>query len=112
MGDAFEAVDALRKLIAGQAFLTHGRVVHVTASFGLSWSPAGLQMDSGRMLQSADAMLYRSKASGRNCVSAIDLGNPVDFNHVGRANLIDWNPGRDDDRISRVDQSEILKKVG
>ncbi len=112
MQESFKAVDALRKVIAGQAFLTHGRVVHVTASFGISWAPAGLQMDSGRMLQSADAMLYRSKAEGRNCVSSIDLGNPVDFNHVGRTNLIDWNAGRDDDRISRVDQAKILKKVG
>jgi len=112
VGDAFDAVNALRELIAGQTFLTHGRVVRVTASFGISWSPARLHIDSGRMLEGADAMLYRSKAGGRNCVSAIDLGNPVDFNHVGRTNLIDWNAGRDDDRVSRVDQSEIFKKVG
>ncbi len=112
MPEASESVEALRKLIASQAFLTHGRVVHVTASFGISWSPAGLQIDSGRMLQSADAMLYRSKADGRNCVSAIDLGNSVDFNHVGRTNLLDWNAGRDDDRIAGVDQAEVLKKVG
>lgn len=105
-------IDGLRKSIAAQAFLSHGRVVHVTASFGVSWCPAGLAIDSGRMLQAADAMLYRSKASGRNCVSGIDLRNAVDFDHVGRTNLVDWNPSRDDNRLPRIDQSKIFKKVG
>ncbi len=110
--EACMRIDNLRKAVANQTFLSHGRVVHLTASFGISWCPAGKSIDSAKMLQAADVMLYRSKADGRNRVTAVDLGNPVDLDHVRRSDLVDWNAGRNDDRFTRVDQAKIFKKVG
>lgn len=113
---AFSRVDELRRLISGQVFLSHGRVVRVTASFGICWVAPGTGLELTGALGSADAMLYRSKALGRNQVSIVDSGvvsgNPVDLDHVRRPDLVDRNTGSDHDRLTRVDEAEVLQKVG
>ncbi len=105
-------VDRLRRMISQQVFLSHGKVVRVTASFGVSWRAPGTSVDLTRALSAADAMLYRSKEFGRNLVSVMDLRDPVDLDHVGRSHLIDRNASRDDNRLAGVDESEVLQKVG
>gem|GEM_PF-3401146 len=110
--EALLMVDRLRGMISRQVFLSHGKVIRVTASFGVAWRAPGTSVDLTRALSAADAMLYRSKEFGRNLVSVMDLRDPVDLDHVGRPDLVDRNASRDDHRLAGVDQAEVLQKVG
>ena len=47
--------------------LSDDRVLHVTASFGVAALTSSLNSVSA-WIESADAMLYAAKSSGRNCV--------------------------------------------
>lgn len=110
--EALVTVEQLRKMISQQVFISHGKAVRVTASFGVSWCAPGESVDMTRALSAADAMLYRSKDFGRNLISVMDLRNPVDLDHVGRPDLVDGDAGRDDNRLAGIDQPEVLQKVG
>jgi hypothetical protein len=47
--------------------LSNGAVVNVTASFGIARGDLG-QLAWRRLMEAADAALYRAKSDGRNCV--------------------------------------------
>jgi len=71
---AREVARKLRALVSHGAFNVQGRPLKITASFGL----CGLDHLSGdgsraaaRMLEAADAALYRSKRDGRNRITAV-----------------------------------------
>jgi two-component system cell cycle response regulator len=71
--NALEVARKLRALIAEPPFACDGKQIAVTASFGLCGLdrvPAGERRLAERVLKIADAALYRSKHSGRNCVTA------------------------------------------
>ena len=71
-----QALDAARRLrasIADRPFPAQGKMVEVTASFGmcnLEQVPVGERKTADHMLRVADAALYRSKYGGRNRVTA------------------------------------------
>ena len=67
----------LRAAVAQPPFTTESQKVSVTASFGLCGLdrvPTGERQLAKRVLKIADAALYRSKNSGRNCVTATMFG--------------------------------------
>jgi two-component system, cell cycle response regulator len=68
-----EVARKLRATIDKPPFTAEKRSLRVTASFGLcglNRVPAGERQLAQRVLKIADAALYRSKHSGRNCVTA------------------------------------------
>jgi two-component system, cell cycle response regulator len=68
-----EVARKLRAAVAKTDFSAEKRSIRVTASFGLcglNRVPAGERQLAQRVLKIADAALYRSKHSGRNCVTA------------------------------------------
>ena len=77
------ALDAARKLRAGVAnkpFKIDGKMVEITASFGLcglDCVPTGQRKISEHMVKVADAALYQSKHGGRNRVTATMLKDPA-----------------------------------
>ncbi len=77
---ALEIARKLRDCTAQTAFRVGNKSFHVTASFGLcglDQVPPGVRGLADRMLKVADATLYRSKANGRNRVTATALKDAV-----------------------------------
>ena len=73
---ALEVARKLRTLISDTPFTTQDRSIAVTASFGLcgvDQVSAGDRKVSQRLLEVADAALYRSKHAGRNRVTAVAM---------------------------------------
>ena len=65
--------EAVRTAIADTKVSHDGVVVRLTASIGVAWVTPGFRERAEDLIKAADLMLYRSKAAGRNCVSAIEL---------------------------------------
>lgn len=63
--DALEIVGRVAELLRSTPVLVHGKVVEVTASFGIAQLRDGENMTN--LLQRADSMVYQAKADGRNC---------------------------------------------
>jgi len=75
---AFNVARKLRGAVSHTPFTAAKKSLTVTASFGLcglDQVPADEPRLADRMLKIADAALYRSKESGRNRVTATNLGN-------------------------------------
>jgi diguanylate cyclase (GGDEF)-like protein len=75
--------ERLRMSVESRQFEAHGKLVMVTASFGLACTenlPGPLDPES--LINSADRALFASKAAGRNCVHLCDGSEilPVTFN--------------------------------
>jgi hypothetical protein len=49
---------------------------------GLCWVTAGFEGAPENIVKGADAMLYRSKAAGRNCLSGMTLTEGIDFSSI------------------------------
>ena len=69
--------EALRARLAAHDFLTgEGRILKITASFGLATFPQdGDSLHD--IIRSADVMMYRAKAAGRNQVCVADAADPA-----------------------------------
>ena len=80
--------DVIRELIASMEIKFQGHNVNVTCSMGLCWVPPGFAGKPEDMVKGADAMLYKSKAAGRNCLTGMILRYPVDFSHIGPSHLM------------------------
>lgn len=91
---------SLHEIIARAVFKKDGFVIRVTASIGYAWIDKGFKGSEEDPVKAADAMLYRSKRLGRDKVSGMILRYPIDFNHVGRAHLIDGNTSSYHDHVS------------
>jgi diguanylate cyclase (GGDEF)-like protein len=58
--------EKLRSAIERQVIKRQGRVLQVTASFGVS-SPGSLRLDASALLERADQAMHQAKPKGRNC---------------------------------------------
>lgn len=63
---AMELADRLRLKIAGKIISHGGDRINITASFGVA--EMSRNTDMGKIIQDADAMLYKAKLNGRNTV--------------------------------------------
>jgi len=67
-GEAVALAERIRRVLeANEIMLSNGTVVNVTASFGIAKGSLG-QLAWRRLIEAADAALYRAKSDGRNCV--------------------------------------------
>ncbi len=111
-GAGFESLmkkaDDIRDEIFRSEFRFNDMVVRVTCSMGLCFVPPGTKALGDDVIKAADAMLYRSKEQGRNRVAGIRLGDPINFDHVSRTNLVDRDAGGDDDSVPRIDYAKAL----
>ena len=80
--------EAIRNLIAVAEINFQDHRLKVTCSMGLCWVPPGFTGKPEDLVKGADAMLYKSKASGRNCLKGMALRYPVDFAQVGSSHLL------------------------
>lgn len=97
-----QKAERLRGIIAEAEFQKDGYNIKLTSSIGVSWIDPGFDGKADDPIKAADVMLYKSKEEGRNQVQAMILRYPVDFNHVGRSHLVDWNAGGDYNHIPRT----------
>lgn len=68
MDEAIALAERIRRTLeANDVILSTGVVVNVTASFGVAQGSLG-QLAWRRLIEAADAALYRAKSDGRNCV--------------------------------------------
>ncbi|MCJ2177636.1 diguanylate cyclase [Novosphingobium album (ex Hu et al. 2023)] len=65
---AREVAERLRRSMAGCPIQAHGKSVEVTVSIGMASVPLDAADPLTAALGTADAMLYKAKESGRNCV--------------------------------------------
>lgn len=63
-----EIAERLRAAVAGEPFAFAGRIIPITASFGVASGPA--QGDGAALVAAADTALYAAKQAGRNRVTA------------------------------------------
>jgi two-component system, cell cycle response regulator len=70
--DATNQAERMRQLLCGSTMLVDGMELNVSASFGVTVSD-GSERSPDVFVRVADEALYRAKASGRNCVSALVL---------------------------------------
>lgn len=76
LASAVQVAHKLREQIRMRRFQMNVSSAVITASFGVCELPAEVNRGSGivsRMQTAADTALYRSKASGRDCVTAVTL---------------------------------------
>jgi len=75
---ARERAERIRGSLAERKIVARDDEIQVTASLGLSFSPAGLSRHTMALIQTADQALYEAKARGRNrVVSARHKPHPV-----------------------------------
>ncbi len=68
IGEAVALAERIRRVLeASEIVLSNGAVVNITASFGVAKGNLG-QLAWRRLIEAADAALYRAKSDGRNCV--------------------------------------------
>ena len=65
---AFDVAERIRKAIVDKDIILDGKVVHISASFGIS-QLAQNQPNFNQIFHEADIALYQAKNSGRNCIS-------------------------------------------
>lgn len=76
MDEAIALAERIRRTLeANDVTLSTGAVVNVTASFGIAKGSLG-QLAWRRLIEAADAALYRAKSDGRNCVRHSQLVYP------------------------------------
>ncbi|MCX6118540.1 MAG: GGDEF domain-containing protein [Proteobacteria bacterium] len=69
----FEKAQKICSLIADNVFKYDGISLKITASIGIAWVNKGFTGQSSDVVKAADAMLYKSKAQGRNQVSRLNI---------------------------------------
>ena len=65
---AFDVAERIRKAIVDKDIILDGKVVHISASFGISQLAQNLP-NFNQIFHEADIALYEAKNSGRNCIS-------------------------------------------
>lgn len=107
LDDTFHIADSIRKVFEGHEFEVEGKKLFVTVSLGASWISPGFSGPSQDFMKLADIMLYKSKGSGRNKVSVMQLRYPMDFNHICRVHGIDRDSSCDDDNITTFNNTKV-----
>jgi diguanylate cyclase (GGDEF)-like protein len=74
--------EMLRSLIEAAHFSREGVSMRLTASMGVAWAAPGFGGAADDLMKAADLMCYRSKKSGRNCVSSIKIDETTDLNQL------------------------------
>jgi diguanylate cyclase (GGDEF)-like protein len=65
---ATERAERIRSALADRRIDAEGNSLHVTASLGLAFAPAGRPSSTGMLIAAADRCLYQAKNAGRNRV--------------------------------------------
>ncbi len=73
---ATHQAERMRERLNASSMIVDGIEIRVSASFGVTVSD-GTDRDPGAYVRVADEALYRSKASGRNCVTCLSLENSL-----------------------------------
>jgi diguanylate cyclase (GGDEF)-like protein len=94
-----DQAEELRKTVEKKVFAFQGFSINVSCSQGLCWVPPKFDGNATDIVKGADAMLYKSKGRGRNTIVGMNLWYPIDFNHIGGAHVINWNPSGNNNRI-------------
>ena len=76
---ATELANKLREALKAERFISgEGKNLQITASFGLATYPEdGNTLHS--IIRSADTMMYKAKADGRDCLAVADPEKPQAF---------------------------------
>lgn len=69
---AAEIAERTRALVESEPFRFESRLLRVTVSIGVAWTYGDDTATPARLIEAADARLYRAKQAGRNCAT-VDL---------------------------------------
>jgi len=68
MAETFKLAERVRSTLCSAPVQSSGGPIEVTASFGVSATTVGEELDPKTLIDAADRALYRAKESGRNRV--------------------------------------------
>jgi diguanylate cyclase (GGDEF)-like protein len=84
---ATRVAESLRRGLRDTDVHWDGRIVSVTASFGVATAVPG-EMDTAAFVSRADAALYQAKREGRDCVRVASLQEAVPERHAVPENVV------------------------
>jgi diguanylate cyclase (GGDEF)-like protein len=87
--DAFAKAVSFAERLREHVFTYEDVRLKITASIGVAWVDGGFTGQPADIVKSADAMLYRAKAKGRNQVQAMVLSYPIDFSAIGSDHIVE-----------------------
>lgn len=89
---AVQVAERLRRNIEERNLEVDGTTIPITASFGVEYYRAGMEVSADELIHLTDGYLYQAKQNGRNCVAHPQLPQETEVSVDEKAALLSPSP--------------------